>query len=271
MADNPQTEIEISDNVVPTLSTSALQSALNTQVGIVTETAPASDTASSGLNGRLQRIAQRLTSVFTALIDGTQQSKIRGATDGTLIGNVSDALKVAIASTAIAPSKTFSITATGVTIGNGKSMISLVNTSGSTVKIKIREIWITNTQLSGVTGIVADFQLNQIVGHSGGSLLTSRSHDSVDTIDASVTARAGATVSGEGANYKHWLWSTDEWGPGPADTEAADHSFSSLVPHYRDPGLWKAYVLNANEGIHIKQITNSIVGTFDFYMVFTQE
>lgn len=36
------------------------------QVGIVTETAPASDTASSGLNGRLQRIAQRLTDFLAA-------------------------------------------------------------------------------------------------------------------------------------------------------------------------------------------------------------
>ena len=39
-------------------------------IGIVTETAPASDTASSGLNGRLQRIAQRLTTLITAI--GTQ-------------------------------------------------------------------------------------------------------------------------------------------------------------------------------------------------------
>lgn len=35
-----------------------------TLTGAVTETAPASDTASSGLNGRLQRIAQRLTSLL---------------------------------------------------------------------------------------------------------------------------------------------------------------------------------------------------------------
>jgi hypothetical protein len=34
-------------------------------VGILTEAAPASDTASSGLNGRLQRIAQRLTTLMT--------------------------------------------------------------------------------------------------------------------------------------------------------------------------------------------------------------
>jgi hypothetical protein len=40
--------------------------ALNTLTGAVNETAPASDTASSGLNGRLQRIAQNLTSLFGA-------------------------------------------------------------------------------------------------------------------------------------------------------------------------------------------------------------
>lgn len=40
---------------------------LQGKVGIVTETAPASDTASSGLNGRLQRVAQRLTSLIALL------------------------------------------------------------------------------------------------------------------------------------------------------------------------------------------------------------
>ncbi len=39
----------------------------NALIGAVTETAPASDTASSGLNGRLQRIAQRLTSLIALL------------------------------------------------------------------------------------------------------------------------------------------------------------------------------------------------------------
>lgn len=36
-------------------------------VGSLTETAPATDTASSGLNGRLQRVAQRLTSLIALL------------------------------------------------------------------------------------------------------------------------------------------------------------------------------------------------------------
>jgi hypothetical protein len=40
---------------------------IQAKLGIVTETAPASDTASSGLNGRLQRVAQRLTSLIALL------------------------------------------------------------------------------------------------------------------------------------------------------------------------------------------------------------
>lgn len=40
----------------------------DTVVGALTETAPATDTASSGLNGRLQRIAQRLTTLITGVV-----------------------------------------------------------------------------------------------------------------------------------------------------------------------------------------------------------
>lgn len=59
---------------------------LSVQTGIVTETAPATDTASSGLNGRLQRIAQRLTSLI-ALLPASLGQKI-----------MSGSLSVAIAS-----------------------------------------------------------------------------------------------------------------------------------------------------------------------------
>lgn len=41
--------------------------ASSAQIGALTETAPATDTASSGLNGRLQRIAQRITSLIALL------------------------------------------------------------------------------------------------------------------------------------------------------------------------------------------------------------
>ncbi len=56
------------------------------RIGIVTETAPATDTASSGLNGRLQRIAQRLTSlILTAASTGAQTIVAGSATPVTIL------------------------------------------------------------------------------------------------------------------------------------------------------------------------------------------
>ena len=53
----------------------------DTVAGALTETAPTTDTASSGLNGRLQRIAQRITSLIalipTALGQGTMATSFR--------------------------------------------------------------------------------------------------------------------------------------------------------------------------------------------------
>ena len=77
-------------------STSANQSVEQTLVGAVTETAPATDTASSGLNGRLQRIAQRLTSLIASTLGfsvgaGTTDAttiRVVTASDGALNTNV---------------------------------------------------------------------------------------------------------------------------------------------------------------------------------------
>lgn len=65
---------------------------MQTSLGSVTETAPATDTASSGLNGRLQRIAQRITSLIALLptsLGGAGGLKIEGTgTAGTPAGGV---------------------------------------------------------------------------------------------------------------------------------------------------------------------------------------
>ena len=73
----------ITANAGTNLNTSALAldatlTTSNTRLGDITETAPASDTASSGLNGRLQRIAQRLTSII-ALLPSSLGQKARAS------------------------------------------------------------------------------------------------------------------------------------------------------------------------------------------------
>lgn len=82
MADVPQVTIV---NGIPTAGSGTVEtlSTTNTVIGAVGETAPASDTASSGLNGRLQRIAQRITSLFAFF--GTTADAKSTATDTTAI------------------------------------------------------------------------------------------------------------------------------------------------------------------------------------------
>lgn len=65
-----QSAVPISATALPLptgAATAANQSSEMTLVGPVTETAPATDTASSGLNGRMQRIAQRLSALIALL------------------------------------------------------------------------------------------------------------------------------------------------------------------------------------------------------------
>jgi hypothetical protein len=82
--------------------------AKDTSLGSLTETAPTTDTASSGLNGRLQRIAQRLTSLIgllpTALGTGGGL-KVDGSgtalptADTTLAAKFANAIEIAPAAT----------------------------------------------------------------------------------------------------------------------------------------------------------------------------
>lgn len=58
----------LSQIITNTQSTVTNTTSVGNRLGDLTETAPASDTASSGLNGRMQRIAQRLSTLITAPI-----------------------------------------------------------------------------------------------------------------------------------------------------------------------------------------------------------
>jgi len=67
----------------------ATESTLDTRTGALTETAPATDTASSGINGRLQRIAQRITSLI-ALIPASLGQKAKTASFAVVLASDQD-------------------------------------------------------------------------------------------------------------------------------------------------------------------------------------
>jgi hypothetical protein len=167
---------------------------------------------------------------------------------------------------------TFVAMAREAAIGNNKSMMSIVNTSGSSVKIKIRELYIVNSKTTAVTGVVSDFEIRRCVSHSAGTSITPQAYDTSDTIDSNVTVRTGATIGTESASMlKRLEWSSDEWGVGTLDNEGSDHSRQLGINILAQAKGCKPLTLRANEGITIKHVINSTAGAFDIICVFTQE
>lgn len=131
------------------VATSAMQTANGVLLGAVAEAAPASDTASSGLNGRLQRIAQRITSLIallpTALGQGTMAQSLRVvlASDQSVIPVVGAAAHSAVN------------TGNPVKIGAAYNTTPAVNTDGDVVDLQAtaRGILLTTLSNDGVTNV----------------------------------------------------------------------------------------------------------------------
>lgn len=232
--------------------------------------------------------------------------KLKGATDGTKIGNVTDSLKTTVTSSALptdaatettlasvlaklftstsAPAAsaqglvvrqvpfelpTFSVVSTATVVGNNKSMLAIQNTGTSIVRI--REIWIINDQNTAVTGVVGTFNVYRIASFTGGTALTPASYDTADSLPAGITAATAATVATETTLLRTGNWSTDEWGTGTQDTESSDHGIQNTEPFWKQTPNGKALTIRQNQGIHVKFATNSTAGAFKIRLVFTTE
>lgn len=114
----------------------------NTRIGATTETAPASDTATSGLNGRQQRIAQNITSSNTKL--DTVNTNL--GTVNTSIGTVNSSVT----------STNTKLDTVNTNLGTLNSSVGAVNTSVGTSNTRLGDLTETapasDTASSGLNG-----------------------------------------------------------------------------------------------------------------------
>ncbi len=239
--------------VLPALE--ATQVIQNTNIGATNESAAASDTSTSGLNGLLKRIAQRVTSligVFNPL-----DTPPTSSASGLVVRPINPEYP------------TFSVVATAIVVGNNKSMLAIQNTGTSVVRI--REVWIINDRNTAVTGVVGTFNVFRIASFTAGTALTPASYDTADTLPAGITAATGSTVATETTLLRTGKWSTDDWGPGTTDTESFDHAIQNTEPFWKQTPNGKALAIRQNQGLHVKFSTNSAAGAFNIRLVFTTE
>lgn len=212
------------------------------------------------------------TAAFQARINTLGQKAMAASTPVVLPSDQS-AIPVSQAPTEEA---TFTAVGLGITIGNNKSMLSLFNPVGSTKVLKLREYYVRNAQTTAVTGVAGDFRLFRwahTTAPTGGTAIIPRSHDTADTLGAGIDLRTGGTLGGteEAQPLDVMKISTDEWGPGTLDVEAAQQTIANYLPARakRDP-IQKPFVVRPGQGIHLKHVVNSTAGSFDIIFVFTQ-
>jgi hypothetical protein len=160
-----------------TLAAVLTQSDFDTKAGALTEAAPATDTASSGLNGRLQRIAQRLTSLIALL------PAALGAGGGLKIDGSGTALPVTINVPTTPSSGKTTVTTAG-------TRVALAGTT--TIKSVTIKALITNTGLIYVG--------SSAVASTNGFQLSAGDSVSLDISDPSVI-NIDSDVNGEGVTY----------------------------------------------------------------------
>jgi hypothetical protein len=171
---------------------------------------------------------------------------------------------------------TYTAVAQAVAVGNNKSMLGLFNPAGSGYVIKLREVYLRNAQSAAVTGVLGAFQIMAIRGPSpglsAGTDVTPIAHDSADALPAGLICKTGGTVSGETAvPFDVLRMSTDEWVSGTLDLEGAQQTISNYFPaRVKRDSTQKAFIARAGEGLHLKFVTNTTVGSFDVIFVFTK-
>lgn len=164
---------------------------------------------------------------------------------------------------------TFTATVEAVVLGNNKSLLAIQNTGSSVVKI--REIWLINDRTAALTGVPVNFKLVRITSFTGGTVVTSGTHDTNDTLPAGISLATGATVSGASTVYRTHDWSSDEWSTGTLDQEGLDHAIQYNSPFWTSPSNTTPITLRQNQGLHVICATNTTNGQFNLRIVFTVE
>lgn len=148
-----------------------------------------------------------------------------------------------------------------------KQHVNLFNAAASGKIVTIHDIRYVNLALTAVTGVGVRFDIKKITTHSVGTVVTPEKLDSSNpALPAGITVRAASTVT-EGNILFAIAVNNDE-----IPLSGINHNFlgNSILPSVIDPRAGKI-TLREGEGITVKQITNSVVGTFAWVIQFSTQ
>lgn len=162
---------------------------------------------------------------------------------------------------------TYYALADAVAFAANKQHLSIFNNAGSNQIIAIKKLFHINLSLSAVTGVAVRFDVKKTTAQSVGTAITANSADSTNPALSGVQIATGATVT-EGAILYPITTQNDE-------IIAANTAIANYLMQFGNLALegveQQEYRLRPGEGMTIKQITSTTVGSFAWLMAFTVE
>ena len=163
---------------------------------------------------------------------------------------------------------TYYVLADAVAFAANKHHLTIWNNSGSNQVISLKKLFHINLSLSAVTGVALRFDAKKVTAiPTSGTDITAQSADSNNPALSNVTLKTNATVT-EGALM--WPITTQNDELTAANTAIANYlmQFGNLAIEGVETQEWR---LRPGEGLTVKQITSSTVGSFAWLAVITVE
>ena len=160
---------------------------------------------------------------------------------------------------------TYYVLADAVAFAGNKHHIAILNQAGSGKVIHVRKLFHINLSLSAVTGVALRFDVKKATAVTGGTAITPQAADSDNPALSGMTFATGATVT-EGALLYPLTTQNDELTA--ANTAIANYLMQAL--NLQPEGVEiQELRLRPGEGLTVKQITTSTVGSFAWLAVIT--
>lgn len=158
--------------------------------------------------------------------------------------------------------------ADAVALAQNKHHIGLFNGSGSGVVVAVKKLFQINLSLSAVTGVALRFDIKRTTAQSSGTAITPVTMDTDNpSLPAQVVCATNPTIT-ESSLLFPFTTSSDE-------VTAANTAVANFLTQYNNLILESPEMqelrLREGQGITVKQITSSTVGSFAWLIAFTVE
>jgi hypothetical protein len=162
---------------------------------------------------------------------------------------------------------TYYALADAVAFAANKHMISIHNAAGSGVLVALKKMFLINLTLAAVTGVALRQDVKRFSAvHTGGTVVTPTTADSLNpALPAGITCKTGATLTDLSLIFP-LTFTNDEGGA----TQAFPSTMLQAGINWLPEGSEVQEVrLREGEGLTIKNITSTTIGSYAYLIVFT--